>query len=93
MYTVQVTASGGGPTHDVCKVHNLQEATGVVKLLDELCKHWVEIPSLKARESWPLYVQHLEGSDVYARGENIIFSYADEWEELGTEAWEKLEAV
>lgn len=80
---IQVTASGGGPTYDVCRVSNLKEGTGVVKALEAIHLHWLTVlKSERARNAYPLYIQHFEGCDVYAQGQTVLFTYTDEWEEV-----------
>lgn len=77
-FLVQVVASGGGPTHDVCRVKTREQASGVVETLDALFHLW---ESAGYPENWPDYIRHFEGCGVYAlREDGALFSYADDWE-------------
>lgn len=80
MYTVQMAVSGGGPNYDVCKVSTLEEATGVIKLMEVMFHEWERqnYPS-----SFPRCIRDFEGCDVYAQGPDGLFSYVDEWERVG----------
>lgn len=79
MYTIQVVASGGGATYNICRVDTLEEGAGVVKSLEAFFKAWERSGYNPA---WPACIRYFEGCDVYAEGPDGLYTYVDTWEKV-----------